>query len=47
MMALVAGGVGVRICIKGSTGVGVGGGGGYQVAGRLVVRNNENQTFVR
>ena len=23
------------------------GGGGYQVAGRLVVRNNENQTFVR
>ena len=27
MMALVAGGVGVRICIKGSTGVGVGGGG--------------------
>ena len=29
---------------KGSTG---GGGGGYQVAGRLVVRNDENQTFVR
>ena len=33
------GGVGVRICIKGSNG-------GYQVAGRLAVRNNENQTFV-
>ena len=35
-----AGGVGVRICIKGSNG-------GYQVAGRLAVPNNENQTFVR
>ena len=34
-----AGGVGVRICIKGSNG-------GYQVAGRLAVRNTENQTFV-
>ena len=45
MMALVACGVGVRICIKGITGGG--GGGGYQVAGRLVERNNENQTFVR
>ena len=34
-----AGGVGVRICIKGSNG-------GYQVAGRLAVRNTEKQTFV-
>ena len=34
-----AGGVGVRICIKSSNG-------GYQVAGRLAVRNTENQTFV-
>ena len=34
-----AGGVGVRICIKSSNR-------GYQVAGRLAVRNTENQTFV-
>ena len=44
MMALVAGSVGVRIYTKAVLG---GGGGGYQVAGRLAVRNNENQTFVR
>ena len=33
------GGARVRICIKGCNG-------GYQLAGRLAVRNNENQTFV-
>ena len=43
MMALVAGSVGVRVYTKAV----LGGGGGYQVAGRLVVRNNEKQTFVR
>ena len=35
-----AGGVGVRICIKSSNG-------GYQVAGRLAVRNNDREPDFR